>query len=49
MTLGPKIWNSLPDNVKELTPPQKFTEFIKIWYRPECKCNIWKYSDDTYT
>ena len=49
MTLGPKIWNSLPDNIKELTPPQKFTEFIKKWHGPECKWNISKYSDDMYS
>ena len=28
-TLGPKIWNSLPEDVKDLTSRPKFTEFIK--------------------
>ena len=28
-TLGPKIWHSLPEDVKDLTSLQKFTEFIK--------------------
>ena len=28
--LGPKIWNSLPEDVKDLTSFQKFKEFIKI-------------------
>ena len=32
-TLGPKIWNSLPEDVKE---------FIKTCYGPECKRNICK-------
>ena len=32
--LGPKIWNSLPEDVKDLTSLQKFTEFIKT-YEPE--------------
>ena len=27
-TLGPKIWNSLPENVKDLTSFPNFTEFI---------------------
>ena len=45
-TLGPKIWNSLPEDVKDLIALQKFTEFIKTWYGPECKCNICKYSGD---
>ena len=31
-TLGPKIWNSLPEDIKDLTSLQKFTEFIKTWY-----------------
>ena len=30
-TLGPKIWNSLPEDIKDLTSLPKFTEFIKIW------------------
>ena len=33
--LGPKIWNSLPEDVKDVTLLQKFTEFIKTWYGPE--------------
>ena len=47
-TMGPKIWNSIPEDAKDLTSPQKFTEFIKTWYKPECKCNIWKHSGDPY-
>ena len=42
-SLGPKIWNSLLKDVKDLTSLQKFTEFIKTWYGSECKCNICKY------
>ena len=37
--LGPKIWNSLPEDVKDLTSLLKFTEFIKTWYGPECRCS----------
>ena len=33
-TLGPKIWNSLPEDIKDLTSTPKFTEFIKTWYGP---------------
>ena len=47
-TQGPKIWNSLLKDVKDLTSLQKFREVIKIWYRPKCKCNICKHSDDPY-
>ena len=28
-TLGPKIWNSLPEDVKDLTSLPKFTESLK--------------------
>ena len=44
-TLGPKIWKSLPEDVKDLTSLQKFTEIIKIWKR---KYNIFKYSGHSY-
>ena len=47
-TQGPKIWNSLLKDVKDLTSLQKFREVIKIWYRAKCKCNICKHSDDPY-
>ena len=43
-----KTWNSLSDDVKDLTSLSKFTEFIKTWYRPECRCNVCKYPDNPY-
>ena len=36
-SLGHKTWNSLPEDVKDLTSFQKFKEFIETWYGPECK------------
>ena len=47
-TLRPKTWNSLLKDVKDLTSLHKFTEFIKTWYRPECKCNICECSGNPY-
>ena len=47
-TLRPKIWNSLPQDVKDLTYLSKFIEFSETWYGPECRCNICKYLDDLY-
>ena len=47
-TLGPKIWNSLPEDVEDLTSLSKFLEFIKTWYGPEYTCNICKYSGNPY-
>ena len=48
-TLGPKIWNSLPEDVKDLLSLPKFNGFIKTWYGPECRCNICKYSGNPHT
>ena len=46
--LGRKIWNSLPEDVKDfLSFLQKFAEFIKTWYGPEFKCNICEYLNFT--
>ena len=36
-TLRPKIWNSLAEDLKDLTSLSKFTEFFKTCYEPECK------------
>ena len=47
-TMGPKAWDSLPEDVKDLTSLPKFTEFIKIWYGPKCRCNICIYSGNLY-
>ena len=35
-TLGGKIWNSCPEDVKDLTSLLKFTKFIKTCYKAEC-------------
>ena len=47
-TLGPKPWISLREDVKDLTSLLKFSDFIKTWYGPECKCNICKFSGNPY-
>ena len=47
-TLGPKICNSPPEDVKHLTSLPKFIEFIKTWYGPECRCDICKYPGNPY-
>ena len=46
--LGPKIWNSLPEDVKDLASLPKFKEFIRTWYGSECKCNVYKYLGNPY-
>ena len=47
-TLGRKISNSLPEDIKDLTSLPKYTVFIKTWYGPECRCNICGYSGKSY-
>ena len=32
--LGPHIWNTLPENIKEITSFEKFKESINNWYGP---------------
>ena len=38
-SLGPHIWNSLPERVKEETNPKIFKEYINQWFGPSCKCS----------
>ena len=33
-TLGPKIWNALPQNIKAEKSYVKFKEYIATWFRP---------------
>ena len=40
MTLGPQIWNSLPENLKSETDFNKFKASIQNWYGPKCKCSL---------
>ena len=47
-TLKSKIWNSLPEDAKDLDSLPKFSEFIKTWYKSGCKCNICKYLGNPY-
>ena len=42
MTLGPKIWNTLPEKIKSETLYKKFKEYIDLWLRPKCRINICK-------
>ena len=39
-SLGPKIWNNLPSNIKSETSFLKFKEYIKTWLGPKCKCKV---------
>ena len=39
-TLGPKIWNALPQNIKADNSYVKFKEYIPTWFGTKCKCNL---------
>ena len=39
-SLGPKIWNNLPSNIKSETSFLKFKEYIKTWLGPKCRCKV---------
>ena len=38
--LRPKIWNTLPQNIKAENSYVKFKEYIATWFGPKCKCNV---------
>ena len=40
-TLGPKIWNQLPEDIKTETSSTRFKEYIDTWLGPKCRCNLW--------
>ena len=39
-SLGPKIWNNLPSNIKSETSFLKFKEYIKTWLGPKCRSKL---------
>ena len=45
-TLGPKIWNSLPNHVKSCTTLAGFQNAIKNWFGKECLCNFCKFKNN---
>ena len=43
--LGPHIWKTLPENVKEITSFEKFRESINNRYGPSYKCSVCYYQN----
>ena len=39
-SLGSKIWNNLPSNIKSEISFPKFKEYIKTWLGPRCRCKV---------
>ena len=40
VTLGPHVWNSLPEEVKIETELMNFKKYMSQWFGPSCKCNL---------
>ena len=38
-SVGPKIWNQLPGDIKSETSYTKFTDYIDPWFVPKCRSN----------
>ena len=44
-SLGPHIWNSLPEEIKAETNYSSFKEYINQWFVLKCKCNLCSYQN----
>ena len=40
--LGPKIWNIVPQNIRESNSRNEFKKLIKFWKRDTCPCSLCK-------
>ena len=45
-SLGPQIWNALPNEIKSTNNLNSFKRLIKQWDGPNCKCNACQYSSE---
>ena len=43
--LGPLLWNTLPENIEEITCFEKFKESNSNWYGPSCKYSLCYYQN----
>ena len=42
-SLGPKVWNSLPNEIKSSETVNIFKRLIKQWSGIQCNCNVCRY------
>ena len=40
--LGPKIWNIVPQNIRESNSLNEFKSLIKFWKPDTCTCRLYK-------
>ena len=45
-SLGPQIWNALPNEIKSTDTLNSFKSLIKQWDGPNCKCNACQHSSE---
>ena len=43
-SLGPQIWNSLPEHIKAETSFSHFRSLINTCFGKECRCNLCKHT-----
>ena len=46
-SLGPQIWNGLPNEIKSAENLNSFKHMIKQWDGPNCKCNACQHVTET--
>ena len=44
--LGPKIWNAIPEELKNSSALTMFKQNLKLWDGPTCACKFCKYTHD---
>ena len=44
-SLGPHIWNGLPEEIKNETSYDKFKEYLNTWYGPKCICSLCSFTE----
>ena len=47
-TLGPKIWNALPQNKEAENSYVKFKKCTATWFGPKCKCNVCSFNNSLW-
>ena len=44
-SLGPHIWNGLPEEIKNENSCDKFKEYLNTWYGPKYTCNLCSFTE----
>ena len=44
-SLGPHIWNGLPEEIKNENSYDMFKEYLNTWYVPKCTCSLCPFTE----